>query len=201
MRRHRKAPIVGAMFGASLAALALGAPAVAGEMTSGSTYNVPLAPDRADHWRPDPARKSLGEMERDMTEGKYDSPRAASPDYGRVGSGGSISSGASAPAATIEGSTRGMDGAADLTVETVRFDQLSPQAQAAVQGRMGPDQRPSELIETTILNRLALLGTGYTLDETRRFGPDYVLIVSDPDGQQATLLYVVDSDQLREVQM
>lgn len=97
--------------------------------------------------------------------------------------------------------TRTTQGAADLTIDTVRYDQLSPQVQAAIEGRTGPEQKISELIETTILNRLAVLGDGYTLDETRRAGPDYVLIVSDPDGQQATMLYVVDTDELREVQM
>lgn len=96
---------------------------------------------------------------------------------------------------------RSTQGAADLTIDTVRYDQLSPQVQAAIKGRTGPEQKISELIETTILNRLAVLGDGYTLDETRRAGPDYVLIVSNPDGQQATMLYVVDTDELREVQM
>ncbi len=98
-------------------------------------------------------------------------------------------------------SMRTTQGATDLTIETVRYDQLSPQVQAAIDGRTGPDQKISELIETTILNRLAVLGDGYTLAETRRAGPDYVLIVSEPDGQQATMLYVVETDQLREVQM
>lgn len=182
-----------ALLGASAAALALAAPAMAGDMNaSGSTYNVPQQPDRADHWRPDPSRKTLAEMERDMAEGKYD----RSPDGAHGSTTGNTMRGP-----VIEGSTRGMEGASDLQIDTVRYDQLSPQVQAAVQGRMGADQKTSELIETTILNRLAVLGTGYTLDETRRAGPDYVLIVSDPDGQQATWLYEVDADALREVQM
>ena len=106
-------------------------------------------------------------------------------------------SGSAASSATLQRT----QGAADLTVDSVRYDQLSPKVQAAIKGRTGPEQKISELIETTILNRLAVLGTGYTLDETRRAGPDYVLIVSDQDGQQATWLYEVDADALREVQM
>jgi hypothetical protein len=45
------------------------------------------------------------------------------------------------------------------------------------------------------------MGSEYKLNSAQQVGGNYVLRVSNPDGQQATLLYETNSGSLREVQM
>ncbi len=224
----------GAIAGVSALAMALAMPAMANDLSSspGSTVTVPQNPDVGGGYRPDPTRKTVGEMERDLAEGKYDSttvpqrsgdmnstgerasgapaqpgtpiergPGQPMGDMNSPGSGGAYSGTATG---TTTGS--GYDGAfpteaADLKVERVNIEDLSPDLRAAVSARMDRQQTTSELVETTILNRLALLGSEFKLDSAQQVGANYVLRVSNPDGQEATLLYETSSDTLREVQM
>jgi hypothetical protein len=91
--------------------------------------------------------------------------------------------------------------AGNLQIDKVRIQDLPPSLQQAVRSRMDRQQTPSELVETTILNRLALMGSDYKLNSARKDGSNYVLFVTNPSGQQATMLYETSSGNLREVQM
>lgn len=191
---------VSALAGASILALALAMPVMANDLapSTGSTTSVPQTPDVGGGYRPDPTRKTVGEMERDIAEGKYD--RSTAPQ--RAGDMNSPGSGNSSGAASSTGYNGAFPSqAADLKVERVRVQDLSPDLQAAVNSRMDRQQNASELVETTILNRLALMGSEFKLDSAQQVGNNYVLRVSNPGGQQATLLYETNSDTLREVQM
>ncbi|MGE0151067.1 MAG: hypothetical protein AB7R90_00510 [Reyranellaceae bacterium] len=219
----------GVLAGASALALALAAPAMANELqsTPGSTVSVPQNPDVGGGYRPDPTRKTVGEMERDVAEGKYKDSTApqSSGDMNRIGEttndqpihrGTPLPSGpgrpmgdATAPGSGTYGSTGAGDGqggafpgsAANLQVDRVSIEELPPDLQAAVRSRMDRQQTPNELVETTILNRLALMGSEYRLDSAQKVGANYVLRISNPDGQQATMLFETQSGTLREVQM
>lgn len=226
----------GVIAGASAVAMVLALPALANDLapSAGSTVAVPQSPDVGEGYRPDPTRKTLGEMERDIAEGKYDRKYDGATTVpqrsGDMNSLGERPSGAPAqPGTPVErgpgqpmgdatspgsglsgsghsGSGSGYNGAfpteaADLKVERVQVQDLSPDLQAAIRSRMDRQQTPSELVETTILNRLALMGSEFKLDSAQQVGANYVLRVSNPDGQQATLLYETGSDTLREVQM
>lgn len=221
---------VGALAGASIMALTLAVPVMANDMrpATGNTTYVPQNPDVGGGYRPDPTRKTVGEMERDIAEGKYDRSTApqSSGDMNKIGEtqsgrpvqgGTPIDRGSARPMGDMNSpgsgsyssgasSTRGNSGAfpseaADLKVERVRVQDLPPDLQAAVNTRMDRRQNASELVETTILNRLALMGSEFKLDSAQQVGNNYVLRVSNPDGQQATMLYETSSDTLREVQM
>jgi hypothetical protein len=220
---------LGALAGASVLALALAAPVMANDLapSTGSTTTVPQTPDVGGGYRPDPTRKTVGEMERDIAEGKYDRSTApqSSGDMNKLGeassgqpvqSGTPIERGPAKPMGDMNSpgsgnssgasSSTGYNGAfpsqaADLKVQRVRVQDLSPDLQAAVNSRMDRQQNPSELVETTILNRLALMGSEFKLDSAQQVGNNYVLRVSNPGGQEATLLYETNSDTLREVQM
>lgn len=220
----------GAIAGASILAMALAMPVMANELTpsSGSTVNVPQNPDVGGGYRPDPTRKTVGEMERDIAEGKYDSTTAPqrAGDMNKTGEtstgapihqGTQLERGPGKPMGDMNAPNSGSynsgnasgsgytgafpNQAADLKVDRVRVQDLSPDLRAAVNGRMDPRQNASELVETTILNRLALMGSEYKLNSAQQVGGNYVLRVSNPDGQQATLLYETNSGSLREVQM
>lgn len=220
---------VAALAGASVLALTLSAPSMANDLapSTGSTTTVPQTPDVGGGYRPDPTRKTVGEMERDIAEGKYDKSTAPqrAGDMNKIGEtrsgqpvqyGTPIDRGPAKPMGDMNSpgsgnssgaaSSTGYSGAfpsqaADLKVERVRVQDLSPDLQAAVNSRMDRRQNASELVETTILNRLALMGSEFKLDSAQQVGNNYVLRVSNPGGQQATLLYETNSDTLREVQM
>lgn len=236
-----KAPLgLSAVAGASLLALALAAPTMANELQSspGSTVYVPQNPDVGGGYRPDPTRKTVGEMERDIAEGKYDSSNApertgdmnkvgetgmgrpaqpgtpvtggpgrpmgdaTAPGSGQYGARDSMGTGGTMGAAGSSGYHGAFpDRAANLQIERVNVNDLPPDLQAAVRSRMDRQQTPNELVETTILNRLALMGSEYKLDSAQKVGGNYVLRVSNPGGQQATMLYDTNSGALREVQM
>ncbi len=220
---------VAALAGASVLALTLSAPTMANDPapSTGNTTYVPQTPDVGGGYRPDPTRKTVGEMERDIAEGEYDRSTAPqrSGDMNKIGEttsgvpvqqGTPIDRGPARPMGDMNSpgsgngsgaaSSTGYKGAfpseaADLKVERVRVQDLSPDLQAAVNSRMDRRQNASELVETTILNRLALMGSEFKLDSAQQVGNNYVLRVSNPGGQQATLLYETKSDTLREVQM
>jgi hypothetical protein len=218
----------GVLAGASVLALGLAAPVMANQLQSspGSTVSVPQTPDVGGGYRPDPTRKTVGEMERDIAEGKYQGTTAPqrAGDMNKTGEtstgqpmhkGTSVPSGpgrpmgdATSPGSGMSGSAGTMSGAGtsagtagNLQIEKVRIEDLPPSLQQAVRGRMDRQQTPSELVETTILNRLALMGSDYKLNSARRDGSNYVLFVTNPNGQQATMLYETSSGNLREVQM
>lgn len=238
---------LGALAGASVLALALAAPVMANDLAprTGSTTTVPQTPDVGGGYRPDPTRKTVGEMERDIAEGKYD--RSTAPertgDQNKIGetqtqqpvqpgtqtpTGGAYraSGAATTPGVppnentgsmganrgamsdgTYQGGMsgqRGMSGqtgATNLEVGSVNINELPPNLQQAVRSRMGPQQKPNELVETTILNRLALMGSEYRVNNARKVGADYVIVVVNPDGRESTMLYETASGDLREVQM
>jgi hypothetical protein len=231
--------------GASVLALGLAAPVMANDLksSSGSTVNVPQSPDVGVGYRPDPNRKTVGEMEREIaqgsTQGGTSAPQRAG-DMNKVGesssgqpirqgtavpsgpgrpmgdatspgSGNWNQTGTSASGSGMSGSSGSMSGqgmssgsagtAGNLQIERVRIEDLPPSLQQAVRSRMDRQQTPSELVETTILNRLALMGSDYKLNSARKEGSNYVLFVTNPNGQQATMLYETNSGNLREVQM
>jgi hypothetical protein len=226
-----KAPLrIGVLAGASVLALVLAAPAMAGEMqhSSGSTVNVPQAPDVGHGYRPDPTRKTVGELERDMLAQANTSgttPQTGAGSSQPAGAGTPMPSGSARPMgdSTSPGSgsygntgtvrpmtgTTGSGGysgafpnsAANLQVDRVNINDLPPDLQAAVRSRMDRQQTPAELVETTILNRLALMGSEYKLDSAQKVGANYVLRVSTPGGTQTTMLYETSSGTLRQVQM
>lgn len=229
-----KSPLrMGILAGASVLVLGLAAPAMANELhnSTGSTVDVPQAPDLETTYRPDPNAKTLGELEREMAQanapqqsGQTMEQRAGDMNkLGETSAGQPVRQGTAVPAgsaqpmgdATSPGSgnygasaSTGMphqgmttSGAANLEVERVRVQELSPSLQAAIRDRMGPRQTPNELVETTILNRLALMGSEYTLSSSRKVGTDYVLVISTPDGKESTMVYEASSGNLREVQM
>lgn len=209
--------------GASVLALGLAAPVMADDLknTSGSTVNVPQNPDVGGGYRPDPNRKTVGELEREIAQGNTAPQRAG--DMNKIGetrTGQPVQKGTPLPSgpgrpmgdATSPGSgthhatgSTGMSGstgtAGNLQIEKVRIEDLPPSLQQAVRSRMDRQQTPSELVETTILNRLALMGSDYKLNSARKDGSNYVLFVTNPSGQQATMLYETTSGNLREVQM
>ncbi len=86
-------------------------------------------------------------------------------------------------------------------MDRVRIEDLPPSLQEAARSRMDRQQMQSELVKTTIVNRLAMTGSDYTLDSARKDGSNYVLFVTDRSGQQATMLYETTSGNLREVRM
>lgn len=223
---------IGALAGASILALTLAMPVMANDMSpaSGNTTYVPQSPDVGGGYRPDPTRKTVGEMERDIAEGKYNGSTAPARagdmnKLGETGTGQPVQSGTQFDSAPTSRPISGQSGdmnrpanttgnygardsngafpseAANLKVQSVRVQDLPPDLQAAVNSRMDRRQNASELVETTILNRLALMGSEFKLDSAQQVGNNYVLRVSSPSGQQATMLYETNSDTLREVQM
>lgn len=131
--------------------------------------------------------------------GGTSSPGTACSEPGRtaMGSAGACRNGSSGMAG--QGGTAGSVGTAQI--DRVRIQDLPPSLQEAARSRMDRQQTQSELVKTTILNRLAMTGSDYTLDSARKDGSNYVLFVTNPSGQQATMLYETTSGNLREVQM
>ena len=220
---------VAALAGASVLALTLSAPTFASDLapSAGSTTTVPQNPDVGGGYRPDPTRKTVGEMEREIAEGKYQgttAPQRAGDmnKIGETGTGQPVQKGTPLPSgsarpmgdatspgsggpASASGST-GYSGAfpnsaANLQIDRVNINDLPADLQAAVKSRMDRQQTPNELVETTILNRLALMGSEYKLNSAQKVGANYVLRVSTPGGTQTTMLYETSSGTLRQVQM
>jgi hypothetical protein len=97
---------------------------------------------------------------------------------------------ASAPAAFAQtGGTGG--GGGGMPAGT----QMRPDADPSMRGRMGPEQRPLELVQTTLLNRFGGLGFHRIVD-IRKAGANYLATVETVQGNNVVLVIDPETGQI-----